>query len=63
MLSPSEALFGFAGWLTGREKQVVASASDDAAVLADLVHEFCEVNKLPEPRDNWTDYLTHPKEK
>ena len=59
-LSASEALFGFTGWLTARNKRVVASAHDDAAVWAELVKEFCERNNLTEPRENWHKNLTNP---
>ncbi len=56
-LTPSEALFGFAGWITTRKEQVVASSKDDAAVWARLIDEFCKANKLPEPRDNQPDFV------
>ena len=59
-LTASEALYGFCGWITSRKERVCASATDNAAVWADLIKEFCEVNKLETPRQNWTDYLSHP---
>lgn len=62
ILSASEALFGFAGWLTSRSKRTVMSGKDDAAVIADLVGEFCNVNKLPEPRQGWDKLLIHPSD-
>lgn len=62
ILSGSEALYGFAAWLTCRKKRVVLSAADNAGVAADLVAEFCKTNGLKEPRPNWTDWLTHPSE-
>ena len=37
------------------------SANDDAAPIADLIKQFCDTNDLTEPRDNWSDYLVHPK--
>ena len=61
-LSASEALFGFVGWLTGRENPITLSCRHDAAGPADLVKAFCEVNKLPEPRDDWHKALVHPTE-
>ncbi len=45
-LSASEALFGFAGWLTSRPERTVMSSKDDAACVADLVGEFCDVNNI-----------------
>ena len=60
-LSGSEAIYGFCGWLTMGPKQVVMSASDDAGVVADLIKQFCDKNKLDEPREDWTKNLTHPQ--
>lgn len=59
-LSASEALFGFAAWLTSREKPVTLSAHHDAGIAAALAAEFCEINHLEEPRENWTDFLIMP---
>jgi hypothetical protein len=59
-LSPSEAVFGFAGWLTSRKCKTIMSSSDDAAPIADLVQQFCEENDLPSPRDGWENNLIHP---
>ena len=61
-LSPSEALYGFAAWITTRKKQVVASSKDDAGVWARLVDEFCKENSLAPPRDNQPDFVMPPKE-
>ena len=59
-MSGSEALFGFMAWLTTRESEVTFSAYHDAAPACELVDEFCKVNDLIEPREDWTDRLTHP---
>lgn len=59
-LSASEAIYGFAGWLTTREKVTQMGANYDCNIIADLVNAFCDTNNLVEPRDNWTDNLTHP---
>jgi len=60
-LTGSEALYGFGAWLTTREKvSGPFSASHLTPPMAELIKEFCEVNRLTEPRENWTDYLTHP---
>ncbi len=61
-LKGSEAIFGFCAWLTTRKEKTVMSASTDAAPMPPLIKEFCDLNKLPEPRDNYTDFLTLPKE-
>lgn len=59
-LAPSEALYGFAGWITTREDTVIASASHDAAIWAELVDAFIKENKLDQPRDGWENNLIHP---
>ena len=61
-LTASEALFGFAGWITTRSQSITAGAGYDAAGWAALVAEFCETNKLKKPRKSWPKHLTHPKE-
>ena len=59
-LTSSEAVYGFAAWLTTREDDVTLGAKHDAAVVAGLCKEFCKTNGLPDPRDNWGDILRHP---
>lgn len=59
-MTGSEAIFGFCGWLTTRENKTVMSAKHDAAKIAQLIEEFCEINNLSEARNNWTDLLIHP---
>lgn len=61
VLSASEALYGFMGWLTGRDKRVCFSTKDDASPAAELVNQFCKHNNLPEPREGWTDFYSLPK--
>ena len=60
-MTASEALFGFAAWLTTREEVTTFSSKHDAAPAADLVGEFVKVNGLAEPQEDWTDRLTHPR--
>lgn len=59
-LSASEAVFGFAGWLTSRKEKTVMSSSDEAGCIAELVDAFCKVNKLTPPREEWATNLIHP---
>ena len=59
-LSASEALYGFAGWLTSRAEKTVMSARDAAAPIAELVDQFCKENSLTEPREDWSGRLVHP---
>lgn len=61
-LTASEAVFGFAGWLTSRGQPVTMSSKHNAATVADLVSKFCEVNDLTPPRPEWNRNLTHPAE-
>jgi hypothetical protein len=61
-LSASEAVYGFASWLTTRKKQTFMGATHDAAVVAELVDLFCKVNELEPPRDNFDQRLLHPEE-
>ncbi len=59
-LNPSEAVYGFAGWLTCRKEKVVFSSKDDAAGVADLVQQFCDANNLPKVSEHWPQHLIHP---
>ena len=59
-LIASEALYGFAGWLTTRDEVVTASSKHDAGVWAKLVDTFIKENKLEQPRDGWENNLIHP---
>ena len=47
-ITPTDALFGFMGWLTSREEPVTLSSRHDAAIAADLVVEFCKDRDLDE---------------
>ncbi len=62
-LSPSEAVYGFAGWLTTQDDKTVMSSTDNAAPIAEKVAEFNKTNKLKEPKDRWEKNLIHPKKK
>jgi len=59
-LIASEALFGFAAWLTTREETTKMGASEDCAPIVGLISQFCEENNLPDPRDGWENNLVHP---
>ena len=60
-MTGSEAIYGFCGWLTTRKEKIVMSSKHDAAPIADLIEQFCNINELNEPRNNWSDYLVHPQ--
>jgi hypothetical protein len=61
-LTASEALYGFCAWLTTRDEKTIMSASDDAAPIPVLIKQFCETNRLEEPKNGWHNNLIHPKE-
>lgn len=52
-VSPSEALYGFAGWLTTRDQAVTFGATHDSATAADLVKAYCESQGFEAPRDDF----------
>ena len=59
-LSASEAIYGFASWLTTQEEAITASSRHDAGIWAEKVDEFCKANDLPDPREGWDCELRHP---
>jgi hypothetical protein len=59
-LTASEAVYGFAAWLTTKVDRVTFSSSDDAAPAAELVGQFCKENGLEDPRNGWENNLIHP---
>ena len=62
-LTASEAIYGFAAWLSSRKEKTVMSSKHNCAPIADLVKQFCDTNKLSEPRKDWAKKLKHPKER
>jgi hypothetical protein len=60
-LNPSESVFGFCAWLTTRKDVTKMSSSNDCAPIVELIKDFIKTNNLPEIRENWTDFLTHPE--
>lgn len=59
-LTASEAVYGFAAWLTCREEKTIMGSTCDAAPIAKLVDVFCKENNLKDPRDGWQNNLIHP---
>lgn len=51
-ITASEAVFGFASWLTCRKETIRVGAKQDAGKIAQLVKEWLEINNLPMPREN-----------
>lgn len=68
-LSGSEAVYGFVAWLTTSDdfenilKNPPFGPTQDAAPWAELVNQFCIINQLAEPREEWNMLLTHPEPK
>lgn len=61
-LTATEALYGFAGWLTSRDQSVTLSAHHSASSAAELVAEFVKANGLGDvSREDWHKFLKHPK--
>ena len=60
MLNQSEAVYGFAAWLTCRKEVTIMSAAHDAAPVVELVSEFCDRNGFPPVSDQWPKELVHP---
>lgn len=59
-LTASEAVYGFCAWLTTRDEVTEMGAGKDCAPVCDLIKQFCEENKLPDPREDWATNLVHP---
>jgi DNA-binding transcriptional regulator YbjK len=60
MLNASEAVYGFAAWLTNLPARTAMSAQDNAASMAQRVEQFCKQNKLEDLREGWEHNLIHP---
>ena len=56
-VSPSEALYGFAAWLTCRDEVIVGGANNNCSPWADAVSDFCKSQEFTEPRDRYSDFL------
>ena len=56
-LSSSESIFAFCAWLTTRKEKTIMSSSNDSAIIAELIMQFCEAQNLPNVREDYTDYI------
>lgn len=62
-MSASEAVFGFAAWLTCRDETVQLGATEDASPVAELADKWCKTNKLLPPRSEiYPDNIVHPND-
>jgi hypothetical protein len=48
---PSEAIYGFAAWLTTRKSTIAIGSHCDCSPIVQLVDEYCKVNEFCDPRD------------
>ena len=61
-LLPSEALYGFAAWLTTRRGTLELGECHDAAEICELLNEFCIWNDLEPIRDEtWPNFSMPPR--
>lgn len=56
-VTPSEALYAFAGWLTSRQEVITMSEVHDAAPAADAVRDFCASQCWADPRPNYIENI------
>lgn len=49
-VTPSEALYGFAGWLTTRDEHVTFGSNRDASKPCELIAQYCREQGFAEPR-------------
>jgi hypothetical protein len=59
-LSPSEAVFGFAAWLSTSQDSITIGCGHVCDILAEKVKVFCDENNLEFPRNGWEANLIHP---
>lgn len=52
-ITPAAAVYGFAGWLTCRQRPVTMSSTHDAAIVAELVDAFCKSQGFPDLPEGW----------
>jgi len=53
ILNPSEAVCGFAAWLTTSKRPTIFSSAHDSGIIADLVSKFCKANDFEPVRDDF----------
>jgi len=61
-LTASEAVYGFAAWLTARDEDITIGATENCSPVAYLVERFIEANNLKQPGNKWADILKYPAE-
>lgn len=56
-LTPAEAVFAFAGWLTSRKQSVTFGSTHEAAIAAELASEFTKSQGLQKFREDFHKHL------
>ena len=59
-MNPSEALYGFAAWLTTRDDPITLSSTSSANPAADAVYAFIKANKLPKITKKYPNNIIFP---
>ncbi len=62
-LTGSEALYAFIGELTTSADSITFGSAEDCAGPAAMVGEFCQRNRLDEPRSEWTQLVVPRQER
>ena len=62
VLTASEALFGFLGWLTTREEELRVGSHCNVPPALELLERYRIHNGLPEPREGWEKRQSAPPE-
>lgn len=62
-MTGSEAIYGFAGWLTTRKEDLVFGSTHNCGPVADACEQFIKANDLAPPRRHWPSLLKHPENK
>lgn len=52
-MNAAEEIYAFVGFLTTRDKELILSAHNDCAPIAELTWAFVKANNFPELRDGW----------
>jgi hypothetical protein len=59
-LSASEAVIAFASWLSTRQTHLTIGAKAQVGPVLRAVQEFCEVNELTRPREDFHTRIRMP---
>lgn len=59
-MTPTDAVYGFAAWLTCRKDTMQVGYTHDAAAMADCAKKWCEANGIPEVSDAYPDNIVQP---